>query len=43
MTAIARDAPRSTRPQNIMSNICVRAVFPRLVIRLFLILVAIAG
>jgi hypothetical protein len=37
------DAPKSTRPQNIMRHICVRAVLPRLVIRLFLILVAMAG
>ena len=43
ITAIVRDAPRRARLQNIIISICVSAVFPRLLIRLFLILVAMVG
>jgi hypothetical protein len=43
MTAIVSDAPSKARLQNIIINICVKAVLPRLLIRLFLILVAMVG
>jgi hypothetical protein len=42
-TATASEAPRRARPQNMRRHIWVRAVLPRLLIRLFLILVAMAG
>ena len=42
-TAAVSEAVRSARLQNIIINICVNAVLPRLLIRLFLILVAMVG
>jgi hypothetical protein len=40
---MASETPSMIRLQNMRSNICVKAVLPRLLMRLFLIFVAIAG
>jgi hypothetical protein len=42
-TAIVRDAPRRAKLQNMRSNICVKAVFPRFEMRDFLSFVTRVG